>query len=91
MQYKNSTDIKGCNQYLIKPISINKEGSETLTLPDRMVREVECKNLSSLSRTRRWELEKQGKFPKRIKISERAVGWLLSDLMNWMEERANAK
>ena len=54
---------------------------------DRCVRETECKHITGLSRTRRWELEREGKFPKRIKLSERAVAWGLSDLMNWVEER----
>jgi prophage regulatory protein len=57
---------------------------------DRFVREAECKKITGLSRTRRWELERKGKFPKRIKLSERAVAWRLSDLMSWMEERCNA-
>jgi len=56
---------------------------------NRFVREAECKSITGLSRTRRWELEKEGKFPKRIKLSERAIAWLLSDLMNWIEERCN--
>lgn len=57
---------------------------------DRFVRETECKHISGLSRTRRWELERVGKFPKRIQLSERAIAWRLSDLMSWIEERANA-
>ena len=32
-------------------------------------------------------LEKLGKFPKRIKISERRVGWRLSDVEAWLAER----
>lgn len=61
-----------------------------IKIPKRFVREAECKFITGLSRTRRWELEKEGKFPKRIKLSERAVAWRLSDLMSWMEERSNA-
>jgi prophage regulatory protein len=58
---------------------------------DRFVREAECKQITGLSRTRRWELEKEGKFPKRHKLSERAVAWKLSDLVNWIEERCNGQ
>jgi prophage regulatory protein len=32
-------------------------------------------------------LEKSGKFPKRIKIGERRVGWRLSDVEAWLAER----
>jgi prophage regulatory protein len=33
-------------------------------------------------------LEKQGKFPKRIQIGARRVGWYLSDVEAWLAERA---
>lgn len=32
-------------------------------------------------------LEKQGKFPKRIRIGARRVGWLLSDVESWLRSR----
>jgi len=62
-----------------------------MKIVNRFVREDECKSITGLSRTRRWELEKEGKFPKRVKLSERAVAWLLSDLMSWIEERCNGQ
>jgi prophage regulatory protein len=71
-----------------KMLSNNKD-IPSLNSTNRFVREAECKTITGLSRTRRWELEKEGKFPKRIKLSERAIAWLLSDLMNWIEERCN--
>jgi prophage regulatory protein len=54
---------------------------------DRFVREPECKHRSGLSRTQRWRLEKEGKFPKRRKISDFAVGWLDSELTEWLQTR----
>jgi len=72
----------------ILPLQSDFNGEIKLT--NRFVRENECKLITGLSRTRRWELERKGKFPKRIKLSERAVAWRLSDLMSWMEERCNA-
>ena len=33
-------------------------------------------------------LEKRGKFPKRIRIGERRVGWRLSDVEAWLAERS---
>lgn len=32
-------------------------------------------------------LEKQGKFPRRIQIGARRVGWLLSDVEAWLQSR----
>lgn len=51
---------------------------------DRFVREKECKEITGLSRQQRWKMEREGKFPKRLLVSERAVAWRLSDLQNWM-------
>ena len=33
---------------------------------------------------------KAGTFPRPIKLGERAVGWLASDIDKWIEERARA-
>ena len=33
-------------------------------------------------------LEKQGKFPRRIRIGDRCVGWYLTDVEAWLAERA---
>ena len=33
-------------------------------------------------------LEKKGKFPKRIKVGERRVGWWLHEVMAWLEEKS---
>lgn len=33
-------------------------------------------------------LERAGSFPKRIRIGKRRVGWRLSDIEAWLEERA---
>ncbi len=33
-------------------------------------------------------LEKKGKFPKRIKVGERRVGWWLHEVMAWLEQKS---
>lgn len=38
-----------------------------------------------LSRTTIWRKEREGTFPKRLKLGARAVGWLRSDLEAWLE------
>ena len=54
---------------------------------DRFIREPECKRRTGLSRTTRWRLEKQGKFPKSVQLSESAKGWRLSKILQWMRDR----
>lgn len=57
---------------------------------DRYIREGECCRLSGLSRTTRWRLETRGKFPRRRKLSDNAVGWLLSEVLEWRASRPEA-
>jgi len=33
-------------------------------------------------------LEKKNKFPKRIKVGERRVGWWLHEVMAWLEQKS---
>jgi prophage regulatory protein len=56
-------------------------------MDDRILREPEVKRLSGLSRTTRWRLERQGEFPRRLQISENAIGWLDSEIRLWIESR----
>jgi predicted DNA-binding transcriptional regulator AlpA len=57
---------------------------------DRFVREAEREQITGLSRTTWWRMERYGKAPKRRRISANGVGWLLSELTEWMRscERA---
>jgi prophage regulatory protein len=34
-----------------------------------------------------WRLEKSGRFPKRINITERRVGWVESEIDAWLDKR----
>jgi len=54
---------------------------------DRIIRERECREITGLSRSTRWRLEREGKFPKRRKLSAAASGWLASEIAAWMAER----
>jgi prophage regulatory protein len=53
----------------------------------RFVRLREVKEMTGLGETRILELEKAGKFPKRVKISDRAVAWVESELKDWVDRR----
>lgn len=41
----------------------------------------------SLSTIRR--MEQAGQFPKRVKLSKAAVGWLEADVLEWMRTRSS--
>lgn len=61
-----------------------------MTIGNRILRQSEVMQKTGLSRTTLWRLEKQNKFPKKIQISERNIGWLSDDIDDWINnKRAN--
>jgi len=56
-------------------------------MTDRIVRDPEATAITGLSRSRRHELAKLGQFPEKVKLSERASGYRLSELTAWLESR----
>lgn len=68
-------------------MSINKQNN---TFTDRIIREIECKQLTGLCRTTRYMMEIEGKFPARRKLGGRSVGWLLSEITAWQQNQPKA-
>ena len=56
-------------------------------MQERFIRESECKAISGLSRTTRWRLERENLFPKRRQIGKSSVGWLKSEIEEWVFSR----
>ena len=48
------------------------------------------RQLTGLSRSTVWRLEKNGQFPARRKLSANSVGWSLIELQAWMQSRSAA-
>jgi prophage regulatory protein len=57
------------------------------TRPERIIRERECHDRTGLSRTQRWRLEREGRFPARVPLSERTFGWVESEVEDWIAAR----
>ena len=57
----------------------------------RIIREKEMRQITGLSRVTRWRLERKGQFPKRIKLTKRCVGWSEAEVLQWLEEKAEAR
>jgi predicted DNA-binding transcriptional regulator AlpA len=49
-------------------------------LGDRAVRQ-----LTNLSRTTIWRLERQGKFPRRLRLSGNRIGWRADEILEWIQ------
>lgn len=54
---------------------------------EQIVRDRDMFAVCGLKRTQRDELIRQGKFPRPVRISERAKGWILSELRAWQNEK----
>jgi predicted DNA-binding transcriptional regulator AlpA len=42
---------------------------------------------TGLSRTTIWRMEKKGRFPGRVQISERNIGWYSDEIMDFVNQR----
>ena len=59
--------------------------------PARLLRFAEVKpRIGNLARSTVWRLEKARKFPAHRQISANAVGWLESEIEEWIAERLAA-
>lgn len=57
-------------------------------MEDRFIRWPEVKKITAISRTTAWRLERNGQFPKRRQLaSQHSVGWLRSEITEWIETR----
>lgn len=53
----------------------------------RLIRMPEVKEMTGLSATRIYELERLGRFPRRRKLSLRASAWVASEVQDWIRSR----
>jgi len=56
----------------------------------RILRRPEVEKICGLRQSRIHELEAQGLFPRRIRISDRAVGWRSDEIEQWLASRPRA-
>ena len=57
----------------------------------RLVRKPELQAIVGLSDPTIYRLEKQGKFPKRLKIGGNSVAWMESEVLDWIQSKADAR
>jgi len=59
-----------------------------MTTIDRYIRLPEVRHLTGLSKAQIYLLVSQGRFPKQIKLGERAAAWIESEVRAWMQDCA---
>lgn len=58
-----------------------------MTTPTRLLRLPEVLKLTGYSRDSIYRLAREGKFPKRIDLSDRASRWREDEVAEWIEAR----
>jgi prophage regulatory protein len=48
-------------------------------------------NISGLSRTTIYSRIEKGTFPKQISLGERSVGWIKSEILEWINSRIKVR
>ena len=55
----------------------------------RLLNFQEVRQITSLSRTSIWRLERRNQFPQRVQISPRRVGWREKQVQEWIKNRVS--
>jgi len=74
-------------EYLLGCVTGGEAPTPKSSNPDKIIRTKEVLELSGLSRTTLWRLEKKGQFPARLPLSAGSVGWRLKEIKSWMDTR----
>ena len=53
----------------------------------RIIGPEETMERTDLSRSTLWRMEKKGKFPQRVTVSENRVGWYEDEINEWIDSR----
>lgn len=60
-------------------------------MQDEYLRFPAVRGITKLSRCTLWRMEKEMRFPLRRKLSHNAVGWLRSEVEEWVRSRQPVK
>ena len=55
--------------------------------PERILRSREVQEMTGLSRTSIWRLERKGEFPARVPLTAGSVGWRYSEVNSWINQK----
>ncbi len=74
--------------YLLNSVTQNTPlSSQPFNTPDRIIRSKEVQEITGLSRTTIWRMERTGDFPDRVGLGVGSVGWKLNEVNNWVTNR----
>ncbi len=73
-------------EYLLSQTTSNIVTANT-DKADRIIRIKKLIDMVGLSRTTIWRMENYGSFPKRVSLGANSVGWKLSEINQWLENK----
>ncbi|MFC1572831.1 helix-turn-helix transcriptional regulator [Candidatus Eisenbacteria bacterium] len=56
----------------------------------RILRRAQVCDITGLSYSSIYRLERSGRFPQRVKLTDRLVGWHEEEILQWKHERSRA-
>lgn len=62
-----------------------------MNAPQNILRRVEIERMTGLPKSSLYAKIASGTFPKPVKLSARAVGWLEKDIVDWQQGLAGAR
>lgn len=68
-----------------------RNSKSTATPTGRILRLPQVCELIGLKKTMIYQMEAEARFPKRVRLGSRAVGWLEDELRAWLHERVAAR
>jgi len=74
-------------EYLMGSVKSATTTSKQSITNDRIIRAKEVVDMTGLSRTTIWRMERYKSFPARVSLGKNSVGWKLSDIQNWLNTR----
>lgn len=83
--HSNTPQNPAPNTHGATPKPFNGRVTVTPAQPDKLIRIKTVCDLTGMGRTSVYSLPD---FPKRVVLSRRAVGWRLSEVMQWIESRS---
>ncbi len=73
--------------YLVGNINQTSFPAQQTITNDRIIRSKEVIEMTGLSRTTLWRMEKYKSFPARVSLGKGSVGWKLSEVQSWLSSR----
>jgi predicted DNA-binding transcriptional regulator AlpA len=74
-------------KYLIGSVNSATSTSKQSVANDRIIRAKEVVEMTGLSRTTIWRMERYKSFPARVSLGKNSIGWKMSDIQKWLDTR----